>query len=44
MKFNSVKLSDKYWRIIGFLRESYRKTKRIPMLFDIREANVEKIS
>ena len=44
MKINGGKLSDKYWRIIGFLRESYRKTNRIPMLFETREANEVKIS
>ncbi len=44
MKINGGKLSDKYWPIIGLLRESYRKTNRMPVLFETREANDLKIS
>jgi len=39
MKIPSGKLTEKHWQVIRFLRESYKKNKDIPTVYDTCEAN-----
>lgn len=39
MKINDGKLTDKHWKIIRFLRESYDSKKRVPTVYETCEAN-----
>lgn len=39
MKIPGGKLTEKHWGIINFLRESYKKNKEIPLVYETCEAN-----
>ena len=39
MKIPGGKLTEKHWKIIHFLRESYKKNNEIPTVYDTCEAN-----
>lgn len=39
MKIPGGKLTDKHWKIISFLRESYQKGKKIPTVYETCEKN-----
>jgi TusE/DsrC/DsvC family sulfur relay protein len=39
MKIHGGKLTDRHWKIIKFLRESYQKNKEVPTIYETCEAN-----
>ena len=39
MKIPGRKLTDKHWQIIRFLRDSYKKNKEVPTVYETCEAN-----